>query len=202
MSDAESKREEVSSLLARFPGPLALDVSKRKFLVVVIAGGVFIASGAWMIHYAASPAYQPYGGSKLGRLLSMLGLQGAAADAAIGWTMIVAGGLVATLGMLVFVPGAGASGITLDANGFTMRGVFGRRRIYNWNDVDDFAVLPISAGFGAKKMVGFNRKSAKGGVSARWFGCNSTLPAYYGLTAENTVRLMALWRERALSQRR
>jgi hypothetical protein len=200
MSRVEPKPDEVSSLLARFPGPLALDVSKRKFLVGVLAGAVLIAGGAWMIHYAASPAYQPYDGSKLGRLLSMLGLHGAAADAAIAWTMIVAGGVVATISMLVLIPGA--TGITLDANGFTMRGVFGRMRIYNWNDVDDFAVLPISAGLGAKKMVGFNRKSAKGGVSARWFGCNSTLPDSYGLTAENIVRLMALWRERALSHRR
>jgi hypothetical protein len=202
MSHAAPKSDEVSVLLARFPGPLALDVSKRKFLVVVLAGAVFIAGGAWLIHHAASPAYQPYGGSNLGRLLIMLGLHGAAADAAIGWTMIVAGGLVATIGMLVLIPGAGATGITLDANGFTMRSVFGRMRLYNWNDVDDFAVLPISAGFGDKKMVGFNRKSAKGGVSARWFGCNSTLPGSYGLTVENFVRLMALWRERALSQKR
>jgi hypothetical protein len=191
MSHAGSKPDD--------PGPLVLGASKRKFLAIVLVGAAIIAGGAWLIHYAASPAYQPYDGSKLGRLLSMLGLQhGAAVDAAMGWVVIVFGGLTLIVGILALIPGA--TGIALDANGFTIRQLFRLVRVDNWNDVDDFAVLDFPAGF-AWKWVGFNSRSAKPNVSARWFGCNSMLPDTYGLTAADLARLMILWRERALSRR-
>jgi len=205
MSHAEPERDKVSSLLARFPGPLSLGASKRNSILLLLGASVVVALGAWMIHQAASPDFQPNESSKLYHLLALVGLHlDAAGYAAIGWAAAVFGGLSAIVGVLTLA--LGRVGITLDENGFTRTSLLRRKVIIHWSDVDDFVVVPLQRGLMKVEGIGFNYRPAKSSVLARgnraWFGREEMLPSVYELTAAEMVRLMSLWRERALSKKR
>jgi hypothetical protein len=110
----------VDELLERFPGPITLYASQRKWLAILAGCAVFVGIGVSMI---TSPAFfNP----------SYLGIP---ADI-IGWLEIVLFGLGLIVSVVALMPGR--SHLTLDANGFTVRNLFRsfdeplgkRRRLY------------------------------------------------------------------------
>jgi hypothetical protein len=116
----------------------------------------------------------------------------------VGWLSLGffgLGGLVVLINML-----PGASGLTLDKEGFTIRNMFRRSR-FRWTDASDFAAVEV----GDSKIVAFNLLSAAQAKLAKLSfakaGRNGALPDTYGLSAEDLAALMSLWRDRALVHR-
>ncbi|HUI16403.1 MAG TPA: STM3941 family protein [Alphaproteobacteria bacterium] len=181
MSAAGALDDRVAAIVARFPGPVTLNVSKRRWLRFLAVGLAFAAIGGWMI--SLGPAGMTF---------------------IAGWGALVFFGLGSVVIVVTLLPGA--SGLTLDREGFVMRSLF-RRSTYRWSDVDEFAVSEVPLGQGARTMkaAGFNDRSAAQGriaqVNVALAGRNSALPDSYGLAVEDLVRLMSAWRLRALARR-
>jgi hypothetical protein len=175
--------DRVSTLLAQFPGPVRLAVSKLKWLAyVALAAGFTIA--------AIDSIIEP--GSR---------------HVVVGWfgTIVFSLGMVAAAVMIV----PGASEMALDGAGLTLRTTYRDRR-WTWTDVSDFAVvnddlIPLC------RRVGFNEKRAHRGRfatavkrftdSPRWRDVVLT-DSYGGLSVDDCVRLLSLWQQRALSEAR
>lgn len=110
----------VYELLERFPGPITLYASPRKWLAILAGCAVFVGIGVSMI---ISPA------------LFNRSYLGIPADI-IGWLEIVLFGLGLIVSVMALMPGR--SDLTLDANGFAVRNLFPeldeplgkRRRLY------------------------------------------------------------------------
>jgi hypothetical protein len=175
----------VDELLERFPGPITLYASQRKWLAILAGCAVFVGIGASMI---ISPAFFHR---------SYLGVP---ADI-IGWLEIVLFGSGLIVSIMALMPGR--SDLTLDANGFVVRNLF-RSLTNRWENVDDFTAVTVAATPVRKIMfVGYNDRTQAQRALARanmgLVGRNSALPDTYGMTAEDLVRLMSLWRQKALS---
>jgi hypothetical protein len=175
----------VDELLERFPGPITLYASQRKWLAILAGCAVFVGIGVSMI---TSPAFfNP----------SYLGIP---ADI-IGWLEIVLFGLGLIVSVVALMPGR--SHLTLDANGFTVRNLFRsfdeplgkRRRLYR-RVVVTHPVRKIM-------LVGYNDRTqaqrALGRANVGLVGRNTAFPDTNGMTAEDLARLMSVWRRKALS---
>src|SRR5262245_29277494 len=89
---------DVDAILARFPGPVTLYVTRRQKLAMFAGGLAFAALGAWLL---------------LGRHPSRLDLH----DTLIAWFGILLGGWIAVSALIVqSAPWTGS--LTLDASGF------------------------------------------------------------------------------------
>jgi hypothetical protein len=186
MTDVGTRADRVAAILARFPGPVKLNVSKRKWLWFLAVGLAFAASGGWMI---LEPAL-----FEVPRIVI----------SATGWATFLFFGLGSVVIVVTLLPGA--SGMTLDRDGFVVCSLF-RRSIYQWANVDEFTVAEVPLGQGSRtaKVVGFNDRSAARGPVARMnvalAGRNSALPDSYGLAVGELARLMSAWRLRVLRER-
>ena len=175
--------DRVSTLLAQFPGPVRLCVSRLKWLAYVALAAGFTASAVDLI-------IEPGGRHVI-----------------VGWfgAIFFSVGMVAAAVMIV----PGASEMALDGGGLTLRTNYRDRR-WTWTDVSDFAVvnddlIPLC------RRVGFNEKRAPRGrfVTAvkrstdwpRWRNVVLT-DSYGGLSVDDCVRLLSLWQQRALSETR
>jgi len=194
MTDVETHDDRVAAILARFPGPVTLNVSRRKWLWFLVIGLTFAAMGGWMI---VEPALFET------RIVS-LGVRGMIPIVAWAWIILAFFGLGSVVIVLTLLPGA--SGMTLDANGFVVCSLF-RRSTYQWANVDEFEISEVPLGYRSRamKLVGFNDRSAAQGTVARLnvalAGRNSALPDTYGFKLEDLVGLMSTWRMRALARR-
>ena len=176
----------VDELLERFPGPITLYASQRKWLAILAGCAVFVGIGVSMI---TSPAFfNP----------SYLGIP---ADI-IGWLEIVLFGLGLIVSVVALMPGR--SHLTLDANGFTVRNLF-RSSTDRWETVDDYTAvnMAVTHPVGKIMLVGYNDRTQAQRALARanvgLVGRKSALPDTYGMTAEDLARLMSVWRRKALS---
>ncbi len=201
---AGSGRDDVAQLLARFPGPVRLYTSHRKWLGYLALGVGFVALGAWMIRDPASFSDEPMTRG-LGHLTALFGLHPnpAAIVAAMSWMTVLFFGFGSVVCLLNLLPGA--SELTLSAAGFTMSSAY-RQKAFNWTDVDRFAATEVRYGIGAKRLVGFDdrcvARSAMARVNVALAGRNSAMLDNYGLAADKLASLMSAWRERALAGRR
>jgi Bacterial PH domain len=177
-----TERSMVDELLRRFPAPVILYPSKRRWLFMLVGNGAFVALGIWMIsdptsfdqtHRAIPPALIAWFG------IAFFGL-----------------GLIASIVMLT----PKLSYLRLDADRLTIRNLLRTSRM-RWEDVDDFAAIDMP---GPRKIlrVGYNKRTraqrAMGRANMALIGRNSALPDTYGLKAEDLARLMSLWRARAV----
>src|SRR5215831_13159160 len=90
----QSSESRVDAILARFPGPVTLHPSRIKWLLVLLAGGVFTFGGYLMVSDGDSR----------------------------GWFVLVFFAAVAIVAAILQLPGAG--GLTLDRNGFRATSLF------------------------------------------------------------------------------
>ena len=172
----------VDELLQRFPTPVTLHRSTRRWLLMLAGNAAFVVAGVWMI---ADPA--SFDQTQRGVPLFL-----------IAWFSIAFFGLGLLLSILMLIPGM--SYLRLDADRLTIRNLL-RTWTTRWEDVDDFAAIDMP---GPRKIlrVGYNDRTraqrAVGRLNMGLVGRNSALPDTYGLKAEDLARLMSLWRAKAL----
>jgi hypothetical protein len=164
--------DDPSAILARFPGPVALAPSRVKWVLVMLAGAAFTVSGLFL-----SPK-----------------------DETTTWFGVAFFGLVAAVGLVMLLPGAG--GLTLRRESFEVTSLF-RRHTVSWADTDDFMAGRIPPSM--SKMVLYNHAGAKnmmlGKFNTSVAGRNGALADTYGLDADVLANLMTHWRARALASR-
>jgi hypothetical protein len=156
-------------ILSRFPGPVTLYPSRRKWLLVLAVSALFSVGGILMIRQ----------------------------HDAMGWAVLIFFGLGVLVAAAAMLPGSGA--LRLDGDGFEIMNLFRRHRagwqdsagfqtarlppaLQKWVVFDDLRQS-------TKGIAKFNV-----GIAGR----NSALPDTYGLSADDLAQLMAQWRERAL----
>jgi hypothetical protein len=162
---------QADTILARFPGPVTLYPSRLRLLVgFVLCLGLTVFS-----YYLLLNAIEAWSSEVIWAAASIL----------------VIGGLAARLAIMLLLPGA--TGLTLDADGFAISGIFRRTR-HSWRSVGGFRVhepdderLPPWVAF---DTTGARRHGAKAA---------GALPINYPLPLEDLAWLMTQWRERALA---
>jgi hypothetical protein len=172
--------DKVDVILARFPGPVTLRVSRLKMLALFAGSLAFVAGGVFLIVF----------------------VKGDPEALLAGIASILFFGACAVIGAVMLLPGAGS--LTLDAEGFEVCSLFRRHRIA-WPQASRFTVATLALpGKNDKRMVGYDVDGLKG-VAAEFsrdaIGRNAALPDTYRLSFEELARLMTGWRQRALAQR-
>jgi hypothetical protein len=163
----QSSDSEADLILARFPGPVTLYPSRKKWLLLLLGGCLFTFGGFWMVSDA-----EPW-----------------------GWFVLLffAAGTIVSVVMLL----PGASGVTLDVDGFLVTSLYRRHRS-RWRDVTGF--VPVSIPYSRQKLVAFDDATITGGIakmSVDISGHNAALPDTYGLSVDDLAQLMTHWRDRA-----
>jgi hypothetical protein len=188
--ESAPRMDRVTPLLAQFPGPLMLRPSKRKWVVMLVAAGLFTVGGV---------------GEAVSSNSSNMS----------NWIGAVFFGLC-TVGFVYVIFFAGFE-MTLDGDGFSWRG--GRlSEQWQWTDVRDFAVVeyaPGAPGAALRKGVGFSdmllnkSKSQKAGalITGAMTGrdCVVVPDAFssssFGLPMADLACLMSEWQNRAVALR-
>ena len=167
---------KVDAIIAGFPGPVALRVSRAKWLgllafslafacsIYVIHDGSLRASGAWM-----------------------------------AWLGLAFCGICGIVAAVMALPGAAR--FTLRADGFETTTLFRKFRT-PWQRVSDFAVSQYSMRRGRHKpFVGYNDAHyPTDNLSRRMTGYNAALPDTSDLSHNELARLMNQWRALALAR--
>ena len=164
----QDKTEEV---LARFPGPVTLYPSRKKWFLLLLVCAGFTAGGVWM----------------------------ASEDAAGGWFVTAVFGIFSLTAVITMLPGAGA--LKLDRDGFELVAMYRSSVVrWQDASAFTVARIPTSdhhlVVFDNAAMT--PGKLAK--VNVCLVGRNSSLPDTYGLSAVGLTMLMARWRERATAK--
>jgi len=162
---------DLSEVLSRFPGPVALNSSRKKWLIMLAGSALFAAGGVGMIR----------------------------ADESGGWLVLIFFGACAVTAAIVLLPGA--SRLTLDRDGFEVANLFHRRRSRWADASNFGAVsIPPSnlrvVVYDDKALAG----RATAAVNVTITGHNASLNDTYGFAAEELAQLMTKWQERALAQ--
>jgi hypothetical protein len=172
---------EVDALLARFPGPVTLNPSRLKSLVLLAVCLGFLVGLTYLLQHGT------------------LGPAGAF-KAWLGTVLFAAGALI---GAVMLLPGAAR--LTLCREGFERVALFVTRRTA-WSQASGFVIGECrSRGGRPTRMVAYDDVGSWGASAEtrrKLVGRNCALPDTYGLSHEDLARLMTQWRERALAQRR
>jgi hypothetical protein len=173
--DGFVKRSQMSpdtgldAILRRFPGPVMLYPSRRKWACILAGSGVFTMSGIWMV----------------------------ARGTPLGWPVLIFFLLCATVAATALLPGAGA--LTLDGRGFEVKNLFRCQRIswQSAMGFQARAIPPSIARMVIFDSIDVkDRMIAK--LATAIAGRNGALPDTYGFSAEDLASLMARWRDKAL----
>ena len=161
---------EGDAILARFPGPVTLYPSRRKWLLLLLFAAALTAGGVHMVA-TAEPR---------------------------GWAVLVFFAVGTIISAVMLMPGA--AGLTLDRDGFTIMSLFRANRSRWQDVSGFQAItIPFSrrAMVGFDDVTAKGKALAE--LSTAIAGRSGALPDTYGLAVEELVRLMAQWRERALA---
>jgi hypothetical protein len=158
----------IETLLSRFPGPLKLYPSRKKWLLLVVVGIAFIAGGFFMVRKQADG----------------------------GWFVLIFFALCLVVSIVMLLPGAG--GLLLDGDGFKMTSLFRshRSRWQDVQGFQAVAIPPSGQKLVCYDDSGAAR-SPLAKMSIAISGHNAALPDTYGLSADDLAMLMARWRNRA-----
>ena len=171
---------KVDAILARFPGPVTLRVSRLKMLGLLAGSLAFVVGSIFLIVF----------------------VKGDPETLVAGIAGVLFFGACAVIGAVMLLPGAGS--LTLDVQGFEVCSFFRRNRIA-WPQASRFTVAALSLpDDNNKRMVGYDDDRLQGfgaEFSRDAIGRNAALPDTYRLSLEELARLMTEWRERALAQR-
>jgi hypothetical protein len=158
-----------ADLLKRFPGPLTLYPSRRKWLLMFVGSAAFAVGGAWMIR----------GGDSW------------------GWFPLLFFGACALVGLVAVLPHAGA--LVLDRDGFEVTNLFRhhRSRWQDVSAFEAQSIPPAHQFFVVYDDASVSASSlAK--INTAIVGRNAALPDTYGQRAEDLAQLLEQWRTLAL----
>lgn len=171
--------EESEVILSRFPGPVTLYSSRRKWLRLLLFSVVAAAAGLMMVSY---------------------GISG-------GWFFLVVFSALSLLCVGMLLPGASA--LKLDEEGFEVTKFFRSHRarwrdVKNFQAIEiarNSAILEA----GSTEMVVYDDNTSTRGlvaaVNTAFADRNAYLPDTYGIPSGELVRLMGCWRERATGRK-
>jgi hypothetical protein len=157
-----------TAILSRFPGPVVLVPSRRKWLLVLGGGLAFVAGGLWVMHD----------------------------DPLWGWLAVGFFAIAALVGALMLLPGAG--GLRLDSDGFEMTSLFRRHRSrWTEVSEFEVVRLPPSLQKMVVFDDARTKDSALAKVNRSLAGRTGGLPDSYSLSCEDLAAIMNEWRARA-----
>jgi hypothetical protein len=158
------------AILMRFPGPVTLYPSRRKWALVLAGCGLFAAGGIWMI----------------------------AGNAPWGWFVLIVFLIGAIVAAVALLPWAGA--LTLDGNGFVMTSLFRTQRIQwqDAEGFEAQVIPPALIKFVVFDQISATGRAISK-FNATIAGRNGALPDTYGFSADDLASLMRQWRARALT---
>ena len=161
---------KAASILSRFPGPVTLYPSRRKWLLVLLVGLVLGAGGVLMLR----------------------------AGEWLGWLSLVFFAVVSLTALAAMLPGS--SRLRLDKDGFEVRMLFrgSRKRGAETSEFGAAPIPPSGQVFVVFDDLTTTHKTLAG-ISTAIVGRNGALPDTFGLAAEDLAQLMTEWRRRALS---
>ncbi len=172
-----SPKPEIEELVARFPGPIILEISKAKWWLMIVLGSVMTIASVFVAVIAFQAMSVGQSGAGVGFAISVFG--------------ILFFGLAPVLGANLIHDGS----LQIDGNGFSFRRLFRKR--YRWTEVTNFGVARSS-------NAGVVFKTSKQGrniwarINAFYAdGRDGRLPETYGLQAEELVQLMTAWQSSA-----
>jgi hypothetical protein len=165
-------RADTAAILDRFPGPVTLYPSRKKWLLVLACGAIFAVGGAWMIR----------GGDPQ------------------GWFVLIFFAAVALIAAAALLPGAGA--LTLDRDGFEITNLFRHHRIrwQDASGFTAARIPPARQLFVVFDKASASG-SFVANVNVAIVGRNASLPDTYGQSADKLAELMAAWRASALARK-
>jgi hypothetical protein len=165
-------RTDAAAILDRFPGPVTLYPSRRKWLLVLAGGATFAVGGALMIR-SGDPK---------------------------GWLVLLFFAAVALIAAAVLLPGAGA--LTLDRDGFEITNLFRHHRIHwqDASGFTAARIPPARQRFVLFDQASASSRFLAN-VNVAIVGHNASLPDTYGRSADELAELMAAWRASALARK-
>jgi hypothetical protein len=175
--------DQVTEVLSKFPGPVMLKASWRKWARMLLIGMGFVFISVLLVRSDAAPTYL---------------------DKLVGWTGIVFFSTWAVLSAANIFSGAGK--LMLHDAGFEVTSFF-RSRSVLWRDAAGFKVflpwyMPKRSACVMYDDANEKQKTPLQRTIATWnaslAGHNAGLPDTYGLSADELANLMNEWRELAL----
>jgi hypothetical protein len=173
--DGQKMSDSVASILHRFPGPVTLHSSRRKWGLMLLGGVGIIGLAVFLLQHDQT-LY----------------------DQIIFWSAIPFGAFGILVSIKTLLPGS--SKLTLDSRGFEITKFFRSRRI-SWADASGFQIFSnpyLRYGVGVVFDNGKQTHSIVTSMNVSLAGRNAYFPDTYGLAADDLVRLMNQWRELAL----
>jgi len=159
---------EPAAILSRFPGPVVLVPSRRKWLLVLGGCLAFVAIGLWTMH--DEPLW--------------------------GWLAVGFFGVGALVAALMLLPGAG--GLLLDSDGFEMTSLFRRHRCrWAEVSEFEVVRLPPSRQKMVVFDDARTKDSALAKLNRSFAGRSGGLSDSYNLSHEDLAAIMNAWRARA-----
>lgn len=157
----------VNSIVARFPGPVALYPSRKKWLLLLLLAAVFTAGGVGMVSNK-----EPW-----------------------GWFVLIFFGSGLVISATTLLPGA--DGLVLDADGFQVTSLFRKHRsrwqdVTRFEPIAVPYARQKMVGFD-DATAGRTITAINTALS----GHNAALPDAYGFSVDELAELMRRWRERA-----
>ena len=159
-----------ADILARFPGPVTLRASLKRWGLIFAGCALFAIGGKWMV----------------------------GAGQVVGWLPFIFFGIGTVIAALAMLPGASA--LTLDGTGFEITKFYRRTRTRWQDATDFIAarIPPARLRFVLYNNAGTGRRLAR--INTFIAGRNAALPDTYGsLSPDDLAQLMVQWRERAAS---
>jgi hypothetical protein len=162
-----ASKTSAADILARFPGPVTLHPSLKRWGLIFAGSALFAIGGEWMIRSGA------FG----------------------GWLVLIFFGAVTVIAAVAMLPGAGA--LTLDAAGFEVTSLYrhSRTRWQEASDFTAARIPPSRQRFVVFNHTRTGRRLAA--VNKFIAGRSASLPDTYGLSSDDLAQVMTQWRERA-----
>ena len=160
-------QDRIDDILARFPGPVTLHPSRRRWSLVLLLSAGFTAGGVWM-----------------------------ASEDRLGWFVAAFFGACTVAAAIALLPGASALKLDhegFESTALFRRGTVRWRNASGFTVARVPTTSEVLVVFDDATLGG--RTVAK--VNVRLMGRNASLPDTYGLPAEALAALMARWHERA-----
>ena len=167
---------QVGAIVARFPGPVRLHVTRRRKLAIFAIAGAVTVLFAWLLIRTPLTWW----------------------EATFVWIAILLFGWLAVGAAILLCKPSGWC-LTLDADGFeTLNLLFFLSVRMHWRDVGEFRVRYVPG----TSYVLAGRKVATFKILGAPFGARGSriLPDSYGLSEDDLVWLMNEWRARALAR--